>query len=215
MEDGDKWLQPSRYDLVNQAVVESNPLFVDSSTDGSIWQDPAPSNGETEGVHVHVGHEVQILLQLNFGQERKNLKSSKFNNGNSVQRKKERKIRHLVAMVKVHCYIPVATIFNFAWNVSVRVPDARPSAAFVHSAFVLISRGAGAEDEVLREAEPVEGAMDGGAVAHQSNQEQGKEKPTHPSWSNSDPILSSTENLAQFCKQSNWLQMKKCLYLFK
>lgn len=159
------------------------------------------------------------------------------------------------------------------WNVSVRVPDARPSAAFVHSAFVLqqnensenaestkdfalffclfllwtwtpvarkaswlhistreyrgrisareaitwnlISRGAGAEDEVLREAEPVEGAMDGGAVAHQSNQEQGKEKPTHPSWSNSDPILSSTENLAQFCKQSNWLQMKKCLYLFK
>jgi hypothetical protein len=182
MEDGDKWLQPSRYDLVNQAVVESNPLFVDSSTDGSIWQDPAPSNGETEGVHVHVGHEVQILL---------------------------------VAMVKVHCYIPVATIFNFAWNVSVRVPDARPSAAFVHSAFVLISRGAGAEDEVLREAEPVEGAMDGGAVAHQSNQEQGKEKPTHPSWSNSDPILSSTENLAQFCKQSNWLQMKKCLYLFK
>lgn len=34
----------------------------------------------------------------------------------SKERKKERKIRHLVAMVKVHCYIPVATIFNFAWN---------------------------------------------------------------------------------------------------
>lgn len=31
----------SRYDLVNQAVVESNPLFVDSSTDGSICREEA------------------------------------------------------------------------------------------------------------------------------------------------------------------------------
>lgn len=136
------------------------------------WQDPAPSNGETEGVHVHVGHEVQILLQHNFGQERKNLKSSKFNNGNSVQRKKERKkdpppgsdgkspllhprCYHLQLCLKqkrnvsefqfsteMNLLLTAPSVNNIqeytvTWNVSVRVPDARPSAAFVHSAFVL------------------------------------------------------------------------------